>query len=97
MKQPAKIDVAFETFLPNPGDYSFLYTGDPSNLTAKWWITSENVTENGMYGQKGILYNSTIWNAFKGTMLVSVSCALLASINAGTIADGSLGITIIAS
>ena len=72
------ISFAFETFLPNPGDYSFLYTGDPSNLTAKWWITSENVTENGMYGQKGILYNSTIWNAFKGTMLVSVSCALLA-------------------
>ena len=72
------VSFAFETFLPNPGDYSFLYTGDPSNLTAKWWITSENVTENGMYGQKGILYNSTIWNAFKGTMLVSVSCALLA-------------------
>lgn len=72
------ISFAFETFLPNPGDYSFLYTGDPSNLTTKWWITSENVTENGMYGQKGILYNSTIWNAFKGTMLVSVSCALLA-------------------
>ena len=74
------ISFAFETFLPNPGDYSFLYTGDPSNLTAKWWITSENVTENGMYGQKGILYNSTIWNAFKGPMLVSVSCALLALI-----------------
>ena len=72
------ISFAFETFLPSPGDYSILYTGDPSNLTAKWWITSENVTENGMYGQKGILYNSTIWNAFKGTMLVSVSCALLA-------------------
>ena len=27
---------AFETFLPNPGDYSFLYTGDTSNLTTKW-------------------------------------------------------------
>ena len=32
----------------------------------------------GMYGQKGILYNNTIWTAFKGTMLVSVSCALIA-------------------
>ena len=31
-----------------------------------------------MYGQKGILYNNTIWTAFKGTMLVSVSCALIA-------------------
>ncbi len=72
------ISFALETFLPNPGDYSFLYTGDTNNLTAKWWITSENVTENGMYGQKGILYNNTIWTAFKGTMLVSVSCALIA-------------------
>lgn len=72
------VSFAFETFLPNPGDYSFLYTGDPSNLTTKWWTTSENITENGMYGQKGILHNETIWNAFKGTMLVSISCALLA-------------------
>ena len=72
------VSFAFETFLPNPGDYSFLYTGDANNLTTKWWITSENVTENGMYGQKGILYNNTIWTAFKGTMLVSVSCALIA-------------------
>ena len=72
------IPFAFETFLPNPGDYSFLYTGDASNLTTKWWVTAENVTENGMYGQKGILYNETIWRAFKGTILVSVACALLA-------------------
>ncbi len=72
------VSFAFETFLPNPGDYSFLYTGDASNLTTKWWLTSENITENGMYGQKGILYNSTIWNAYKGTIWVSVCCALLA-------------------
>ena len=72
------VSFAFETFLPNPGDYSFLYTGDAGNLTAKWWITSENVTENGMYGQMGILYNSTIWHAFAGTLLTSVACALLA-------------------
>lgn len=62
------VSFAFETFLPNPGDYSFLYTGDTSNLTAKWWVTSENVTENGMYGQKGILHNETIWHAFRGTI-----------------------------
>ena len=72
------VSFAFETFLPNPGDYSFLYTGDTSNLTTKWWTTDENVTENGMYGQKGILHNETIWKAFKGTMLVSVACALIA-------------------
>ena len=72
------VSFAFETFLPNPGDYSFLYTGDAGNLTTKWWITNENVTENGMYGQKGILYNETIWKAFGGTILVSVVCALTA-------------------
>lgn len=72
------VSFAFETFLPNPGDYSFLYTGDPDNLTTKWWVTDENITENGMYGQKGILHNETIWNAFKGTIWVSVCCALLA-------------------
>ncbi len=72
------ISFAFETFLPNPGDYSFLYTWNPANLTTKWWVTAENVTENGMYGQLGMLYNPTIWNAFKGTVLVSVACALIA-------------------
>ncbi len=72
------VSFAFETFLPNPGDYSFLYTGDASNLTTKWWVTDENVSENGMYGQKGILHNETIWRAFKGTIWVSVACALMA-------------------
>ena len=72
------ISFAFETFLPNPGDYSFLYTHNINNLTTKWWTTSENVTENGMYGQTGILYNKTIWSAFKGTILVAVCCCLFA-------------------
>ena len=72
------VSFALETFLPNPGDYSFLYTGDPSNLTTKWWMTRENITENGMYGQKGILFNETIWRAFLGTIWVSLCCALLA-------------------
>ena len=72
------ISFAFETFLPNPGDYSFLYTGDPDNLTTKWWVTNENITENGMYGQQGILYNDMIWHAYKGTIMVSVCCALTA-------------------
>ena len=74
------ISFAFETFLPNPGDYSFLHTWNANNLTSKWWITSENVTENGMYGQKGMLFNETIWRGFGGTMLVSVACALAAGI-----------------
>ena len=69
---------AIETFLPNPGDYSFIRNGVAGNLTAKWWVTSENITENGMYGQKGILFNEAIWGAFKGTLIVAVCCALLA-------------------
>lgn len=72
------ISFAFETFLPNPGDYSFLHTWNFEHLTTKWWATSENVTENGMYGQKGMLFNETIWRGFGGTMLVSVACALAA-------------------
>ena len=69
---------ALETFLPNPGDYSFLYTGNFAHLTTKWWVTNENITENGMYGQSGILYNNTIWHAFLGTLFLAVVCALIA-------------------
>ena len=69
---------AVETFLPNPGDYSFLKNGIAGNLTTKWWITSENITENGMYGQKGMLFNSAIWNALGNTLLVALLCALCA-------------------
>ena len=69
---------SIETFLPNPGDYSFIRNGVAGNLTTKWWVTSENITENGMYGQKGILFNEAIWGAFKGTLIVAVCCALLA-------------------
>ena len=69
---------AIETFLPNPGDYSFLTSGAAGGLTLKWWTTAENITENGMYGQMGILYNAAIWNAFKGTLIVAVCCALAA-------------------
>ena len=69
---------AVETFIPNPGDYSFLTSGIAGHMTTKWWATAENVSENGMYGQKGMLFNETIWNAFGGTLLVAVLCALVA-------------------
>lgn len=72
------ISFAMETFLPNPGDYSFLKTMDASHLTLKWWINNDATGENGMYGQLGILYNATIWKAYGGTMLVSVVTALVA-------------------
>lgn len=71
---------AFETFLPNPGDYSFLYTLNPEHLTAKWWITNEDITENGMYGQQGVLFNPIIRKAFWGTLIVATSCAIIAGI-----------------
>lgn len=66
-----------ETFLPNPGDYSFLYTGDFSNLTTKWWLTNDN-NASALYGQKGILFNELIRRALGGTLLVAVCCALIA-------------------
>ncbi|MCR5565860.1 MAG: iron ABC transporter permease [Clostridiales bacterium] len=69
---------AVETFLPNPGDYSFITGGIAGHMTTKWWATAENVSENGMYGQKGMLFNETIWNAFGGTLLVALVCALVA-------------------
>ncbi|HZJ86064.1 MAG TPA: iron ABC transporter permease [Erysipelotrichaceae bacterium] len=72
------ISFAVETFLPNPGDYSFLYNRNLGSLTTKWWLTRENITEQGLYGQKGILFNPTIWNAFKGTIIVAVITALIA-------------------
>ncbi|HCW22160.1 MAG TPA: iron ABC transporter permease [Lachnospiraceae bacterium] len=71
------VSFAFETFLPNPGDYSFLYTGDPSHLTLKWWITHDH-NDGALYGQMGILYNETIHRAYRGTLLVSLACSLIA-------------------
>lgn len=71
------ISFAMETFLPNPGDYSFFKTWNTENLTTKWWLSSSGAG-GAMFGQKGILYNATIWQAFFGTVLVAVSCAFLA-------------------
>ena len=68
---------AIETFLPNPGDYSFLYTRDISHLTTKWWLTRGN-DAGALYGQNGILFNGMILRALKGTLFVSIMCALIA-------------------
>lgn len=66
---------ALETFLPNPGDYSFITQGSFDSLTTKWWIHN-SMEEAGLYGQMGILYNRTIWNGFKGTVIVASFAAL---------------------
>ena len=71
------ISFAFETFLPNPGDYSFFTTGNVANLTTKWWM-HRGTTDVGLYGQHGMLFNTGIWNSFKGTIIVAVFCSLLA-------------------
>ena len=72
------ISFAIETFLPNPGDYSFLKTGDFSLLTTKWWATSDTQGEYGLFGQLGMLYNKQIWKAFAGQLYVAVICSLFA-------------------
>jgi iron(III) transport system permease protein len=71
------IAFALETFLPNPGDYSFILHGDWDSLTSKWWVHN-SMEEVGLYGQMGILYNNTIWNGFKGSIIVSSFAALFA-------------------
>ena len=68
---------ALETFLPNPGDYSFLKTGNFADLTAKWWL-SDNPQDPGMFGQFGILHSSLIWNALGRTLIVAVFTSLAA-------------------
>lgn len=72
------ISFAVETFLPNPGDYSFLKTGDFSMLTTKWWTTSDTQGEYGLFGQLGMLHNVQIWKSFAGQLFVAVCCALCA-------------------
>ena len=71
------ISFGFETFLPNPGDYSFFKTWDFNNLTTKWWVYSDPTGEAGLYGQLGMLRNTMIWKAYGGTMLVALACSLI--------------------
>lgn len=63
------ISFGLETFLTNPGDYS--------SFTTKWWVYHENA-EAGMYGQYGVLYNKTIWTAFRNQAIVALVCCLVA-------------------
>lgn len=72
------ISFAIETFLPNPGDYSFLRNWDFSQLTTKWWLTSDSLGEYGMFGQLGMLYNGPIRKAFAGQLYVALCCSLIA-------------------
>jgi iron(III) transport system permease protein len=64
------ISFGIETFLANPGDYT--------QFTTKWWVFHGGSQDVGMYGQFGILYNSTIWSGFGHQVLVAFICSILA-------------------
>lgn len=61
------VSFAFESFLPNPGDYS-------SGLTAKAWISKE-VIRNDLHG---IFYETKVWTSLGGSILLSLLCSLFA-------------------
>ena len=45
-------------------------------MTFKWWTAAAG--NSAMFGQSGILYNDTIWQAFKGTLWLAICCSLIA-------------------
>lgn len=57
----------FESMLPNPGDYS-------NGLTTYYW-TSKDVIRNDLHG---VFHEPKLWEALKGSILLSIACALLA-------------------
>ncbi|NCB26071.1 MAG: iron ABC transporter permease [Bacteroidia bacterium] len=62
---------ALQTLLMNAGIYEI------NNLTLDFWIgRGENAYRNGMVG--GILFNKTIWNALKNSLLLAVCAAAFA-------------------
>lgn len=62
------VSFALESMLPNTADYS-------SGLTLMWWATSTPTLRNGY---RGILYNKDLWKALGGSILLSLTCALVA-------------------
>lgn len=61
------VSFAIESFLPNSGDYS-------AGFTTRWW-TSTSEIRNGI---PGLLYYRDMWVALRGSILLSLACALLA-------------------
>jgi iron(III) transport system permease protein len=62
------VSFALESMLPNTADYS-------SGLTLMWWTTKTATLRNGY---TGILYNTEIWDALKGSILLALACSLIA-------------------
>lgn len=62
------VSFALESFCVRPGDYS--------TLTLEFWIAKDATsTKNGL---KGIFFEPQVWKAFGNSLLLSVSCALIA-------------------
>lgn len=61
------ISFFFESLLPNPGDYS-------AGFSFKYW-TSKEVLRNDYHG---VLHEPKLWEALRGSVLLSLGCAALA-------------------
>ena len=68
------ITFALESLCVSPGDYS--------KLTFDFWISKTPVNNNGI---SGVFYEKQVWSAFSNSILLALSCALIA---------GTLGILI---
>ena len=64
------VSFALESFLANPG------TGDFTRFTLDSWIDQKGTL--GSAGYKGLFFNEEIWTSLRGTLVVSVICALIA-------------------
>lgn len=69
------ITFALESMCVKPGDYS--------TFTLEYWFSQTTTTANN--GLKGILFEPQMWTALKNSLLLAISCALIA---------GTLGILI---
>ena len=62
------ITFALESLCVVPGDYS--------TFTWQYWISKE--TTDMQNGIKGVLFEPQVWQAFKNSIVLSISCALIA-------------------
>ncbi len=61
------VSFALESCTDIPGDYS--------NLTLKYWIDPGYPKNNGLHG---LFFERQVWAAFKNSLILSVSCSLIA-------------------
>lgn len=61
------VSFLLESMIPNPGDYS-------NGLTLYYWTTKDNIRNN----YHGVFHEPQLWNALKGSVILAVSCSLIA-------------------